>query len=457
MAERRDRFPWISLLLAVLALGGPLAQAAAQEAAPEDATRTEVFAPFVSRLRLAISDPRVRVSWEDAADIETRYRIYRSTSPITNETLDDAELVARVDPGTEGYIDLPPERGAYYYAVIAETTTGGGYRVVIPGRNASVRPVEITSIATDEQRAAEVTRITADVVLAEGRSAIEVTAVADRTGRTLAIYRSTDPIVTVEDLERASLVRQVASGEIRIVDLPVPGVPYYYAAVDAELLIADTVSVTPGRNATAEPAEIPIVIGAETPVTDSLDTVDATDTVDASAEVAGAEEPIFEPAITAVRGLPLPFLQLQSELATGVRLQDPRILIPEPRALDSRTAADTAAILSTVEARTVSTPEPTVLSEDRMPEPEGAEYTLRTILEGPFSRMAWESALVQLNNFFTLPLSPELEARAHFYRAQVYYFLGDRQRAILELLLARDRHFVEVEGWLDRVLSAPGA
>ena len=96
---------------------------------------------------------------------------------------------------------------------------------------------------------------------------------------------------------------------------------------------------------------------------------------------------------------------------------------------------------------------PEVLPEDMLPSPRGAEFTLRTILDGPFTNLAWEDALLQLNNFLSLPLSSDIRSRALFYRAQCFFFTGESERAFVEFLLARDMHFAEVEGWLDVILS----
>ncbi|MFW5814483.1 MAG: tetratricopeptide repeat protein, partial [Spirochaetota bacterium] len=167
-------------------------------------------------------------------------------------------------------------------------------------------------------------------------------------------------------------------------------------------------------------------------------------------------EVVFSPEVAPGRGVPLPFLQLQSQLATGRRLSDPRILIPERSTLGPEAEAAVESLLARMTPESPVQSGATILPDDRLPEPEGAEYTLRTILDGPFRRMAWESALEQFRNYFTLPLTPELEARAHFYRAQIYYFLGQEQRAVLEFLLARDTYYVEVEAWLDRILGHGG-
>ncbi|MFW5743297.1 MAG: hypothetical protein ACOC2D_08470 [Spirochaetota bacterium] len=440
-----------------------------------DAHSEPVFAPFASRVRLAIADPRVRITWADAEAVLSDYRIYRSTEPITTETLGEAELIGTADPGDEGFIDVPPAPGEYFYAVVAENPAGDPYPVIIPGRNASYRAVEIENLATEVERAARVRGLDAALVRAEGRSAIEVTAVATREGRTIAVYRSTEPIAAESDLADASLVREVPSESPRLVDLPVPGVGYYYAAVDAGLLLAGGLEITPGENATLEPTTIPLSTTPDEPARREAESTEGRPAPQPG--IADEQQPeaiaddqrpidvppeadlqvVFEPEATPDRGVPLPFLRLQTRLATGRRLGDPRILIPERSQLRPEAEKAVASLLARLEPERSTAPEPTILSDDRLPDPEGAEYTLRTILDGPFRRMAWESALEQIQNYLTLPLTPELEARAHFYRAQIHYFLGDRRRAVLEFLLARDAYYVEVERWLDRILGNSGA
>jgi hypothetical protein len=460
MHRRSERRAVRGLSILLVLVAGVSTTVDAQTAATTD----RVFAPFVSQLRISVSDPRIRVSWEDAADVITTYRIYRSTEAITNETFSDAELVGSVDPGTEGFIDVPPEPGAYYYAVVAENASGEPYPVIIPGRNASFHDVAIENVATEASRAARVRSIDATVVGAEGREAVEITAVATRDERTLAVYRSTEPITTEADLLEAALVREVPSDEARLIDLPVPGVAYYYAAVDAALLLAGGLEIRPGENSTVEPVEIPLQVATgrqEEPAErdQRTDTVTEARTEPAVQPAdAPADGPVFVPeTTTAGRGVPLPFLQLENRLSTGRRLGDPRILIPRRTEIGPETKASLDRLLAGLTPRESRTDEPMILPVDRLPDPEGAEYTLRTILDGPFARMAWESALVQLENYFTLPLTPDLAARAHFYRAQVYHFLGDDRTAVLEFLLARDAYYVEVAAWLDRILGSGGA
>ena len=114
----------------------------------------DVFAPFVSRLRVAVRDPQVRLTWRDSDDLESgSYRVYRHTAEITQDTIDNAALVAEVDTGVETYLDTPLEEGAYYYAVIAAEESGRMFPIFVPFRNKTIRPVTVAQLETEEDLA----------------------------------------------------------------------------------------------------------------------------------------------------------------------------------------------------------------------------------------------------------------------------------------------------------------
>lgn len=478
MRFSRDRSAITSGLLLILGL--TLLTADGRLSAQEET----VFAPFISRLRVSIRDPQVRITWEDSPELEGSYQIYRSARTITNDSFDRATLVGDVTAGVEAYLDVPPSPGDYYYAVLAVAENGEPYEILIPGRNSTFRPVTVANLATPAEEAARITEIAASVTEFDGQPAIAIAARSDRDGRELIVYRSTAPILEDAQLALAVEVTRIGSDAITLVDLPVPGVSYYYAILDEELVREGMVTLQAGRNATAEPVEIPILIAespgpAEEPViaippaespessaeeVSAEETDQSPDSVEAEQQIASAPQPEIEPVDVVfsaeqsdVRAIPLPFLQLQSVLSTGRRLGSPGILIPDASTLRPSTSAAVDGLLANLTPTERTAPSREILPADRAPSPEGAEFTLRTILDGPISQLAWEDALLQLNNFFTLPLSPDLAARAHFYRGQAYFFTGERQLAILEFLLARDRHYVEVERWLDHILNSPGA
>ena len=415
-----------------------------------------VFAPFVSRLRLSTRDPEVRLTWEDSQDVDGAYKIYRHTSEITAETFLEAELVAQVESGVQSFIDAPAAPGDYYYGVLAESSAGHVYEIFIPYRNVTFAPVTVTNIATLVERSARVRGIR----VVEDAGIILIEYESDQIGRELIVYRSTSPFTTTDNLQSAGIVATVMSTIGSVIDYPVPGVPYYYGVVDSALVAEGSATFQPGENATETPVEVPFPTVAAEPEPEEIASVpqptptpvEVPEQPEESAEVESANG-TFVPEISRRRPLPLPFLQLNTNLQTGDRLGDAVITVPDPQSISSATQVALDEMLGRLTPTSPESLRPEILPEDTLPSPRGAEFTLRTILDAPFAHMAWEDALLQLNNFLRLPLSSDIRSRALFYRAQCFYFTGDSKRALLEFLLARDAHFAEAEEWLDVILS----
>jgi hypothetical protein len=466
----RTTTPHTLQMLAILLAMAVLAPALwAQDGAVGDDRGGSVFAPFVSRLRLSTRDPEVRLTWEDSDDVDGKYEIYRHTSEINASTFLDAQLIAEVEPGVQSFIDTPALPGEYYYGVLGQSATGDRFEIFIPYRNTTFVAVAVENVATLVERSTQVRGIQA--IEADGLILVEYE--SDQVGRELIIYRSTRPLASVDDLISAGVVATVMSTVESVIDYPVPGVPYYYGVVDSALVAEGSATFEPGSNATIQPTEVPLPTAVATrgpepepapptveeqPAEVALAPV-ATEPEAAPAipEPAPAEstEGLFVPAVSRRRPLPLPFLQLNTDLRTGNRLGDAGITVPEWRAISDQTQDSVDTMLARLGQSSVQSASPEVLPVDTLPSPRGAEFTLRTILEGPFASLAWEETLRQLTNFLTLPLPDDIRSRALFYRAQCYYFTGDSQRAFVEFLLARDEHFAEVEGWLDVILASP--
>ncbi len=459
MPSLRRIFALLMVLLVVPMVSG-------QEDSGADSTDHggSIFAPFVSRLRISTRDPEIRLTWRDSEDVDGTYKIYRHTSEINTETFLDAELVARVEPGVQSFIDAPSDPGDYYYGVLAESAAGGLYEIFIPYRNTTFAPVTVANVATLVERSAHIRGIQA----VEDDGVILVEYESDQVGRELIVYRSTSPFTAADDLLSAGVVATVMSTVGSVIDYPVPGVPYYYGVVDSALVAEGSAVFEPGGNATETAVEIPLPTAVaelqpapelqpepEDVASVSQVTPEPEEIVEQPEEPAEAEsaEQVFVPEISRRRPLPLPFLQLNTDLQTGDRLGDAVITVADPQSISSTTQASLDKMLGRLTPRSPESLRPEVLPEDMLPSPRGAEFTLRTILDGPFTNLAWEDALLQLNNFLSLPLSSDIRSRALFYRAQCFFFTGESERAFVEFLLARDMHFAEVEGWLDVILS----
>ncbi|HUX14203.1 MAG TPA: hypothetical protein VMW87_14340 [Spirochaetia bacterium] len=407
-------------LFLIIAMTTPVALLVGQQASTATDSDT-VFAPYVSRLRVAFQDPKVQLTWQDPAAVAGTLQIYRSVQPITAATFDSAVLVGTADPGSESFMDVPPTPGDYYYAVLARKSGEGLYQVFIPFRNVTLEPVKVTRTATEQQLAASVSGIQ---VRQLDRSVL-LTFDASKPKRTLGVYRSTSPILSSDVLAQSTRIQAVSSEKSSIVDYPVPGINYYYAVVDTGLLTSGDVKLIAGEDATAQPVSLPLgsnTIGIPT-----------------------------QPLPTR-RGAPLPYLMLSRDVQSGATLAPS---LATPTATHPLTAAAQKAVSELVDSITipaVAPLKPVVLPEERGAGVKGDEYTLKSIVETPFADRMWDRTAALLTNFLTLPLAKDVAARAQFYLGQAYYFGGSYKQAFLAFLLARDQYYTDVEPWMDSVL-----
>ena len=386
----------------------------------------DVFAPFVSRLRVAVRDPQVRLTWRDSEDLEGgSYRVYRYTEQITQETLEAATLVATVEPGVETYLDTPLVQGNYYYAVLAAEDDGRLYSLFVPFRNKTIRPVAVTRLETEEDLASSIYDIEA---LVQDNTVI-LRFDASRTGRMLVVYRSTVPFDQLPSLADATLLDEFESANRRYVDFPVPGVEYYYGVFDKVLIERGTITFDERENVLAEPIRIALP-AAE---------------MDITVQFPRASK----------RRAPLPILQLASGVQTGASLAFTAVPFggfAQPVAVDTARSID--GLLERAPAAEVFDPEPVILSEERDPAGEGVSVTLSQIVTGEFARGEYAEAASLLENLLVLPLSTEMERRVRFYRGQSLYFDGRREPAFVELLVASEGELYRAtKPWIDGILT----
>ncbi len=412
---------------------------------------------MVARLRVSIREPQIRLSWVPA-DTAGNTIVYRSTTEFADDSFEHAEVVGIVAADVSSFIDVPPQAGSYHYAVVATDADGTAFRSIVPGRNSTLRPVDITTPPEVDGPA----RVTSIAGTATPEGSITVAIAADRTDRMIAVYRSTSPIRVATDLAGASLFRRIDSRLGSIDDLPVPGIGYYYAAFDAQEVIDGAVTVRPGENATVQSVTIPLPETARPP-TPRPTPARAAEPAAPDSDVGGLPAPApaiaREPEVDAVqpptvvaRGTPLPFLRPQSGFTTGTALTDPRRFVPEPVAV----GVDTERAIDRLLERSVpaTLPEgPPILREDRLADPQGVEYSLRTIIDGPIRLFAWEEAIEQIDALASLPLSTDLRARTHYYRGQALRAIGEKREALLEFLVAREYHYAESQAWIRVILA----
>lgn len=405
-----------TLLLMLLVSLAPVAQESNVEAPFEE---RDVFAPFVSRIRVAVREGQVRLTWRDAEEVDGPYRIYRHNAEINDRTFPAAELVATVEGGVETYLDTPPGPGRYFYAVLTESEAGDVYKIFIPFRNKTIQPAVITEERAEAVAKARVFNLTATVV----GNGIELTYDASRNGRELAVYRSTVPIRAFSSLVSATRIAVIESVERRYVDYPVPGVPYYYGIFDTEEIEEEAITVESGENVLAEPVQVRISAGRPT---------------------------VDMPPPVSTRGIPLPLLQLQAASVTASEAELARI--PDPQSLDPQTREALDSILLSAGETTPEPLEPVVLPTERVMDARGTRGTLTEIIQEEFIPGDYREAAQLLTNLLAVTLEPEIAGRARFYLGQSYYFTGQYRDGFFALLLAKDEYHTEASPWMNRIL-----
>jgi hypothetical protein len=397
--------------------------AVSQETDGQETGGQEAMSPFVSGLRVAIRDPRVRLTWREEHDSVALHHIYRATAEITEDNFDQAELVGTVDADTETFVDVPSQEGTYYYAVLSETTDGEVREVFLPFRNKTTQAAEITAVTERVVPPAEVISLTAE----RRGDEILLRFQANRPNRNLAIFRSTSELAGLDDLAVATRIDIVESDRRSYTDFPVPGISYYYGIFDTESVAEGEISFDAGRNVSSQTVQIPI-------------------------EAATVSRTLPEEQLP--RRRPLPFLMIDETLREGRSLaRSPLRLTANQRELSQETIAAVEAALGPPPSPSDDPPpEPAILPEERLTDAKGPRFTLKTIAEGPFAAGRWQEAVRLLENMLTISLPDDVEARVHFYLGQARYFSGDTRRAFLEFVLAREVYFLETKPWIDRVI-----
>lgn len=434
MNIRKLLFACLAGTLALAALGAqgsaPSTQAATGTAsAGTDQADVATFAPFINRLRVATKEPQVRLTWEDIPDFTGSYRIYRHTEEITADNLSKAELAGEVGQGEQFYTDIPLKTGAYFYAVLAKEPSGNLYQVFIPFRNKTLTAITINIAAKTEDLASEISAFRAEVV---GQS-IEVNLSSSRNTRSIAVFRGTAPLLTRDDIVKAVQIWTGTGRSVKVQDFAVPGVPYYYAAIDTDAFQKNAWTITSGKNTLAKPVEIPL--GSRTTTVTGLNN----------------QKPI--------RVMPLPILTLPDLGNVQPALDGTnQTMVNQP--LDAVTKARITSLTAGLKSGMASRKSPELLPSDRLQlegraiqAPSGESKALAEILAKDFTRTNWDESIRQLSNFLTLPLSRDLQAKGHFYLAQSYYLNGKYKEALMEFLFVQDELPDQAQPWIDNTLE----
>jgi len=390
------------------------------------------FSPFVSQLKGELRNNMVRLTWVDSPDVKGPVYIYRSQTPFEGANPGAQSKRAEVPYGAQSYIDEPEGLGLFYYYLTAGDETGQRYNLLIPfANNTSVtiappsspespQSPDIPWEAADSRPA--VTSITARV---EGDGVV-ITFEAPKTISSLVLYRSVQPFRAFQDLLSAVIVGTALTSPF--IDYPVPGISYYYTLIPEEDIIRGTVSITPGRNTTTTTVEI------------SLN---------------DSRVGLGLPEKKDIRAMPLPTIAVETVLPGMDMVNDAGgigRLSPEAAKAVSGIIASNFGV--GIAAAVEDTRKPRAFSQDLETPAGGENYTVRSIIQGPFAKKDWPAARDELIRFLALPRTRDTEARARFYLGQALYFCGNYQDSLFEFLRIQTQYPGESQDWIQANLTA---
>ncbi len=381
--------------------------ASARDDLPPPEDREVPPAPVVSNLRADLSGTTVTLSWTPAPDITGDNVILRSDKPISAANFTEAQKIAVVPSGQTSYDDTIEDNKSYYYAILSRDDNGAYYEFFVPTSNSL-----LIAIAPDKTvpEAPPESFTTFDAITRD--DAVIITWDSPTKGRNVLLYRSTASFTGMASLVQAVLVSGFSDSGVPFVDYPVPGVPYFYAILDEATVRSGTVAFTGGQNTNLVPVEIPARFLK-----------------------------IQKSALSAIRPMPLPWLNLENAIPTA------------PRRFSPRTEKIISALVQGAQPERFTEKTPFIFRSDREAVSGGEEYTLKRILENGFQTKNWTGTVAELEKFLSIRRGNETTARTRFYIGEASYFSGNYDRALKEFLLSRDRYYTQSNEWIQYVLA----
>lgn len=431
---------------------------------------------FVSRLRAQASAESVLLTWRNPKGPAAAKLVYRHTEEILPQTLGAAALIARLEAEADRFEDRPPDGSPYYYAVLLEGPQGKRYELLIDFRNKTSQPVQLAAGPAEEDLAASITQLQAQVV----EDAVRLVFRSSRPQRELLLFRSAAPISAARQLLEDAAPVTLGAGAQEYTDYPIPGVETYYAVVDAGLFKAGRPWIVPGDNATTAPVQVSLSVArvglpqaseperSPPPPVEAVSSAPPAEISPTEPEQSARPRPEQPPAAVAAgavpaapaapsspaapprparsmvspalpgapRSVPLPYLRFPSGLAQPAAGQ---------AALKPQTWETLERLLTLTAPQAPAARRVEILDEDRG---QGAEGQIPAAIQ-PLQAGRYAEAETALRTLLSVPRSASELARLRFYLGQSLYLQGLYEEAALELLLGRDAHYAQVQPWLE--------
>ena len=293
---------------------------------------------------------------------------------------------------------------------------GEPLKVLIPWRNSLGSSITVQSVDVEIMNAAKV--LTLDAGIEESSVSLRYT--ADSVGREIMILRSSSDFDEVGSLDHAVVAGSGTEMIGEITDEPLPGLTWYYAALDKAFLSAGSAD---WRDFAAFSGPTIIPGGGKASTTTA-----------------------------SMRPAPLPLLRITRSAKDGGPIPDMDGEMPARLPMSSESVQALAKILGPMEGRIWKAPEPDILEADRGNSENRRQQLLQEILAEKFSQGDWSGADAQL---FALSAANGTDkatrARIQYYRGQCAYFMNDLSSAFLSFLSASDYYYPESREWMLRI------
>lgn len=397
-----------------------------------ETTPTESFRPFVSNIATSAIGNRVTVTWDDIRGLSAvTYRVYRSRTELFAENISSAEVVANIASGIEKVEDVIDSSGSYYYAILAVDPSGIEVPVFIPAQNKTLTPIELTLT-----RSAVTFSLVSDFrAIINNTDGVELSFTAAPDIR-VTLLRSTSPILTADDILSTIQVATLDVGVQSYIDAPLPGIPYYYAALDYDIISGEyyifieesgQTLFVPGENTLRQAVELPVL---------------------------ATRPSIFRSRRTVTNVLPR--LTLNQAISSGINFKTAAVTLPKKQPLAKSTRRAVDVMLQQIG----SPPDPLVLpvileSEERtnldsLPK---QEQILAEIVSSSFLDANYMQSIQQLEDLLNMSVIRTVDFRIRFYYAQSLFFIGELEAAIFQFLYIQDQSPGIVKPWVNLVLK----
>ncbi len=370
---------------------------------------------YVSDIGVETNGSEVVLTWRDNDEIsKERYRVLRYYRSITEQNYSKATVLGDVSPNVESFVDTPPGGRDWWYAVMI-VTDPRIYANFQDWRNAFPLPVQVES--SDDFRDG-IARII-DIRVEQRNSQLELQYSTDKEDREIIVFRSIKFIDNPKVLDYTAIIGRTTGRTGRLEDKPIPGIPYYYAAVDAELF--------------------------DSAYSQILDFIKLTHPIIAT-YAEDDEAKTYRPT-------PLPEIRLSGMMQDGTFVPDITGDLPQRIPLGAEAEHTIKSIIKSIKKNKPSDePTPQIMEIDRGPSNNRRQQALQAILTGPFAKQDWNNAETEL---FVLSssngLNPETKSRILYYQGQALYFLGHYQDALATFTIASKVYYTKSQQWIQAI------